>query len=51
MLHARNYRYDTRGGILRINKIGLYTVYLYKRVFGAWESNSDICIMYMYKLN
>jgi hypothetical protein len=41
MLHARNYKYDARGRILRINKLGLYTVNLYKReyvrVFGAWE--------------
>jgi hypothetical protein len=46
MSHARNYRYDAGGGILRINKIGLFTVYMYKRayvrVFGARESNSDI---------
>jgi len=41
MLHAQNYRYGARGGIPRMNKLGLYNVYLYKRAnvqaFGAWE--------------
>ena len=32
-LRARNYRYDARGGLLRINKLGLYTVNLYKHAY------------------